>query len=360
MEPLDLIRSLPAYRRLVADVQAGIPLAGLSLPRAVRLPVLVALQQDLNRPVLFITGRTDQALTALDETGFWKRDLLRQNFPEPNPLFYEQAAWGTVTRRDRLQTLTLLARYHMLNAEEPETPPLIIGPVRAIMTRTLPRRDFIKSTRLLKVGQTMTLESLLRAWVEIGYESADVVLAPGQFSRRGGLLDIWPPAEPFPARLDFFGDELDTIRRFDPASQRTVKTLDSLLVTPAREVLPGKAEGLELPFPVVDEFMLPLLHPTPSSLLDYLPKKSLIVVEDLDLLKTIATDVEEQAVKLRQESVTEGTLPAEYPVPYITWSELLDEITTQSWLELGYSTAAEIEPSELADQFHPGQRFGGR
>lgn len=360
MEVLDPIRSLPAYRRLVADIRSGIPLSGLALPRAVRLPVLVALQHDLECPVLFLTGRTDQALTALDEIRFWKKDLSLQYFPEPTPLFYEQATWGTVTRRDRLLALTTLARYHMPTVAKPDRPPLMIGPVRAVMTRTLPRRDFIKSSRLLKLGQKMTPESLLRSWVEIGYEPADVVLAPGQFARRGGLLDIWPPAEPFPVRLDFFGDELDTIRRFDPASQRTVKTLESLLVTPAREVLPGKAEGLQLPFPEVDEFVLPLLHPTPASLLDYLPKNSLIVVEDMDLLRTIATDVEEQAVRLRQESITEGTLPADFPVPYITWSELSDTISAHSWVELGYSTAQESEPAELSDLFHPGLRFAGR
>ena len=105
------------------------------------------------------------------------------------------------------------------------------------MTRTLPRRDFLKASKQIKVGQSLSPNSLLEEWVQIGYQPVDTVLEPGQFSHRGGLLDIWPQSEPAPVRLDFFGDEIDTIRRFDPGSQRTVDKLESVLITPAREYL---------------------------------------------------------------------------------------------------------------------------
>ena len=116
-----------------------------------------------------------------------------------------------------------------------------------------------------------------RAWVDLGYQPADTVLEPGQFSHRGGILDVWTPAEPDPVRLEFFGDEIDTIRSFNPGTQRTTRSLKDLLVTPAREVLPGQgcrecscqmADGEE-----VDEFYLPLVHQPHASLLDYLPQQ---------------------------------------------------------------------------------------
>jgi len=361
MNPLDEIRALPAYQRLLEDIRAGLPLVGLGLLRSVRLPLTVALHQDLDCPILYLTGRTDQALTLLDEVGFWKPDLPRLNFPEPNPLFYEQAAWGTVTRRDRLQSLTLLARYHMLGVPRPDRPPLIVGPLRALMTRTLPRRDFIKASRLLKVNQVIAPDELLRSWVSIGYQASDTVLAPGQFARRGGILDIWPPAETHPVRLDFFGDELDTIRRFDPATQRTIAKLDQLLVTPASEYLPGRAEELGRPAGVLDEFYLPMLYATPASLLDYLPRNALVIVDDVELLQGIATGIEEQAIKLRSESIQQGTLPEDFPVPYLSWSELLDSLNSHTWMELGYGTSAEEEePGPLARVFAPGPRFAGQ
>jgi transcription-repair coupling factor (superfamily II helicase) len=355
---LESIRQLKAYASLVDDLNAGISTPGLALPRAARLAVAEALRQDLKRPVLLITDRADHALTIVDEMGFWAPAAQRFYFPEPNPLFYEQAAWGTATRRDRLGVLTLLASYHIVGAARPENPPLIIAPVRAVMTRTLPRREFLKASRTLKVGQSVPPDGLRRNWVELGYQPADTVLEPGQFSQRGGILDVWPPAEPAPARIEFFGDEIDTIRAFDPGSQRKLRSLEKLLITPAREVLPGKAAGIVPDGIEVDEFHLPLVHTMPASLLDYLPAQALVLVDDLDHLNSLANEIEEQAVKLRRDSVAEGTLAADYPIPYLSWSELQDNLSGRTWLELGRSSAGEDTP--LADAFSPGPRYGGR
>ena len=355
---LERIRALKSYQSLRASIQNGADQPGLGLLRAARLPVLAALHQDLNLPILLITDRTDRALTIVDELSFWLQDHPVHYFPEPNPLFYEQAAWGTVTRRDRLQALTALATYHFLGAPKPDIAPVLVAPVRAVMTRTLPRRDFVKNSKTFKLNQTVLPEDLQRTWVDIGYQAAETVLEPGQFSRRGGILDVWPPSETLPARIEFFGDEIDTLRLFEPASQRTIKKLDRLLVTPSREVLSGYTAKVELPPGDLDEFFLPMIHPSPASILDYLPQQSLILVDDLDLLTDVANEIEEQAVKLRTDSIQEGTLPEEFPIPYLTWSEIQDNLAGHSWVDLGYATGA--EPSTLADVFQPGPRYGGR
>ena len=367
---LDEIRSLKAYQRLLADVSAGIFLPGLALPRAARLPVLAALYSDLNRPVLLLTDRADRALTLLDELSFWTLQAPKLYFPEPNPLFYEQAAWGTLTRRDRMQTLTLLASYHLPGAPKPEQPPVLVATVRALMTRTLPRREFLKATRILKIGQSISPETLQRTWADLGYQPADTVVEPGQFSHRGGILDVWTPSDENPMRLEFFGDEIDTIRVFNPATQRTTQNLNEIVITPAREVLPGKAGGIDLPEIAgfgprengaigVDEFFLPVVHAQHASLLDYLPTQAIVLADDLDMMQTVAGEIEEQAVRLRAESIAEGTLPASFPVPYLSWSELQDSLSSHAWLELGRSTASE-EGSPLAEAFAPGPRYGGR
>ena len=355
---LQEIRSLAVFQDLAAALRERKPLPALGLPRSARLPVITALQEELNIPVVLVTDRTDHVLTLLDEAVFWSPDLTARAFPEPNPLFYEQAAWGSNTRRDRLIALSSLAVYQLPGATRPERAPLIVAPVRALMTRTLPRRDFIKVSRTIKIGARFALDALIKGWVEIGYQRADIVVEPGQFSHRGGIVDIWPPAEPWPVRLDFFGDELDTLRRFDPATQRKLQSLDQVLVTPAREVLQGKAEGLNLPGPEVEEYYLPLVHPAPASLLDYLPTQGLVVADDLELLRSVATEIEEQAVKMRQEGIAEGTVPADFPIPYISWSELADNLSSRDCLELGFSVSE--EPSTLANVFKPGPRYGGR
>jgi transcription-repair coupling factor (superfamily II helicase) len=335
-------------------------LPGQALPRSARLAVLAALREDLNQPILLVTDRADRALMLLDELSFWCGPALRQFFPEPNPLFYEQAAWGALTRRDRLKALTTLATYHLPGLTQPAQPPVLVASIRAFMTRTLPRREFLKATRLIKVNQIVTPDALKRSWVDLGYQPADTVLEPGQFAQRGGILDVWTPSSPDPVRLEFFGDEVDTIRAFAPETQRTTKSLTELLLTPAREVLPGKASAIDLPDGVadVDEFYLPVVHAAHASLLDYLPQQSLVLVDDLDALQTVSTEIEEQAVRLRQESIVEGTLPVNFPVPYLSWSELQDSLNGHLWLELGRSTAS--EPSALTDAFALGPRYGGR
>ncbi len=356
------IRSLPSYRALLDGLKSNRKLRGLALPRAARLPVLAALHADLGQPIVLVA---DRALALFDELAFWAAEAPRFLYSEPAPLFYEQAAWGSTTRHERLQTLTALAAYHLPYAQKPtqQAAPVIVASARALMTRTLPRRDFLKAVQQIKVGGSYRPERLIRAWVRMGYEARDTVLEPGQFSRRGGLLDVWPPAEPNPVRLDFFGDELDTLRRFDPATQRTIEQLESILVTPAREFILPDTQLPNNDSPL-SEFHIPLLHPFASSLLDYLPQKALVLVDDLSLLEATVTEFEAQAVKLRAESVAEGTLAEDFPIPYFTWPELDESLQARSGLELGYSTAAaggDEQPAVgLAACFGHIERFGGR
>jgi transcription-repair coupling factor (superfamily II helicase) len=355
---LDKIRQLSHYQQLQGQLQtdgsANSQLSGLGLPRAARLPLLAALHQDLNRPILLITDRSDHALSLFDEMGFWVQSP-RYHFAEPNPLFYEQAAWGVTTRRERLNTLTALAAYHLPFARKPEVPPIFVTSARSLMTRTMPRRDFLKACRKLAAGQSTQPDALLRSWVETGYQRVNTVLEPGQFSRRGGIMDIWAPAEKLPVRLDFFGDEIETVRRFDPASQRTVETLEWILITPAREyIATGDQREDE-----ISEFHIPLLHEQPASLLDYLPQKALVLVDDLSIVESMVAEVEEQAVKLRQESIAEETLAPDFPLPYVTWPDLLDPLHNRGFLELGHSTM-EDDGESLRDSFTIGERFAGR
>jgi transcription-repair coupling factor (superfamily II helicase) len=362
---LQKIRSLIAYKQLLSTIRVGTPIFGLGLPRAARLPILTALQTDLGQPILLITDRADHAVQLHDELAFWMPNVRCSIFSEPNPLFYESGSWSNSTRRERLQTLVELSVYHLPFLEKPSTPPVIITSARALMTRTLPRRDFLKACKQLKIGQSIAPGLLIKTWLKIGYQPSDTVLEPGQFSRRGGLLDIWPQSELHPVRLEFFGDVLDTLRSFDPASQRTLETLQVIFITPAREfILPSEPLYSEKSTPFengehVTEFHIPMIHNFPASLMDYLPPKSLVLVEDLSILESASSEIEEQAEKFRLESITEGTLSQDFPIPYISWSELADRLQNLMCIELGFSTANN-STNDLASLFLPIERFSGR
>jgi transcription-repair coupling factor (superfamily II helicase) len=139
MELESIINTIAAgSSELFRIVEEGHIIPPLGLRRSARLPWLAALRHSIERPLLLITDRNDHALMLADELALWAPKLPRMFFPEPNPLFYENAPWGLTTRRDRLMVLTTLAGYQIPGTAKP-TPPIIIAPVRALMARTLPR-----------------------------------------------------------------------------------------------------------------------------------------------------------------------------------------------------------------------------
>jgi transcription-repair coupling factor (superfamily II helicase) len=346
-------------------IEEGHSIPPLGVRRSARLPWLVALRQSIERPILLITDRNDHALMLADELGLWSPNVPRLFFPEPNPLFYEDAPWGLSTRRDRLMILTTLADYHIPGKAKP-APPIIIAPARALMARTLPRQDFLKAFRTIKIGDVIQPDELLRSWVVIGYEHSNIVVSPGQFSRRGGILDVWTPASEQPVRIEFFGDEIDTLRLFDPASQRTISTIDRLAISPAREFIspdPDVLQKLKLEFSNLSEFYIPLLHQNSASLLDYIPPKGLILIDDQQAVRDCVLEVEEQAVSLRKDYIKDGELSADFPIPYLTWSEIEDTLAERRAIDLGQALDLENFPTgslNISASFQPGVRFAGQ
>jgi transcription-repair coupling factor (superfamily II helicase) len=357
IELLRILADQPEYRQIVQELEAGNELPALGLPRSVRWYLLSAIFQQKQVPTLIITDRSDRALKVIDELRTWLPGSAISFFPEPTPSFYEQASWGALVRRDRLQSLTYLAGYHIPSVSN-QTPAIVVAPARAVMTRTMPRRDFIKSSQLIRKEMQISPESLQRSWVNIGYESTEIVISMGQFSRRGGLLDIWTPGSLYPTRLDFFGDSIETIRSFDPATQRTTAQVENIFITPARELLPGKALGLDLEAQELDEFYIPLVHPARASIIDYLPEDAFVFLDDEAVLRSLADEIEAQSITTREENIAEGLLDEDFPVPFLSWSEVADTLSLKKKIDLGFS--AEIELTSIGELFQPGPRFGGR
>ncbi len=355
---LETLRKQAAYQQCLDAIKVGRQPPSLGLLRSARLPVLAALCTDLNIPVLLMTDRADRASVMYDELRFWLPDFPRLFFPEPTPMFYEKAAWGSLTRRDRLQTMATLVNYFKPGNQKPDKPCAVIAPLRAVMTRTLPRRDYILASKVLKVGNRFNPEALQREWVHLGYENADVVVDHGQFSKRGGILDIWTPSEAFPARLEFFGDEIDTLRYFDPATQRTVSNIEQVQITPAREFIPNGNLEFAGGEDIIDEFHIPRFHPHPSTLLDYMHPDSLILVDSLSNIQSFGEEVEEQALKNRAEAIREGIIPVDFPIPYVSWSEIIEMTSNRRWMEMVRPYGEEVETLGL--KFSPGMRFAGQ
>ncbi len=237
---LPALRTLPEYPGLLEHIGRS-PVA-LGLPRAARLAVVAALAAELQRPALLIAARSDRALLFNEELPAWLPSNQQSHsaslrglssaisdqpsafnihhFPEPNPLPYEHAPWGPRTIRQRIATLASLvaprpadssfilhtALQARIAVAGPS--PFIITSARALLTRTLPRRDYLAAARTLRIGQSIRLDKLLESWIGAGYTSDTIVSEPGQFSRRGGIVDVWPPADTYPTRIELFGDDV--------------------------------------------------------------------------------------------------------------------------------------------------------
>lgn len=391
---LDIFNELPAWQKLSEALDSRQPLPALLLPRSPRAPVLARLFVERQVPVVLVTGRMDAATAWQQALETWLPDttnLLR--LPEPTPLPYDRGPWSERTRIGRLQVFTrFMAGQHPLIPAVAQ-PPLIITSARALLQKTMPKRRFIAATRVLRLGSAIDLEKITQTWADVGYENVSVVEAAGQFSRRGGILDIYPVSAPYPVRIELFGDEIDTMRYFNPATQRSL-TVDggsqvaSIIIPPAREALPGVARDYALTIPDAEtpqegslpswrddiaglrtgnvfptlEYYMPLLYPQPASLLDYLPENALVVVDDWPALETAVSDFLAHADQMREE---QPTLPPGYPSPVFDWLAMAADLQWWQPLILGEQEVDEVADGErplphLAESFETGPRYGGQ
>ena len=128
---------------------------------------------------------------------------------------------------------TLLERLRVMRYALREKDTVIVAPVQAVIKKMLPHEVFAGSSIELKLGPQMDPSEIAKRLVDIGYERVPMVYAKGQFSLRGDILDIFTPYDNLPVRAEFFDTEVESLRHFDPDTQRSVKKLDSVDIMPA-------------------------------------------------------------------------------------------------------------------------------
>lgn len=173
-------------------------------------------------------ARDDARMAALAESlGFFAPDLDVVQFPAWDCLPYDRVSPNPTLVGQRVAAMARLAA---------SRPAILLTTVNAIMQRTLSKDVVAAASFPIKVGGKLELDELLGFLARAGYVRISTVTEPGDFAVRGGIVDLFPPGEETPLRLDLFGATLETIRRFDALSQRTVGTLESVVLRPAGEV----------------------------------------------------------------------------------------------------------------------------
>ncbi|MFH1169750.1 MAG: CarD family transcriptional regulator, partial [Chloroflexota bacterium] len=366
---LDLAGEMPAYRRLVdKSTQHGGDISAAVL-EAARPYLVAAMHRSLPVPTLLITARPENARRLYEQLAAWGCPGVML-FPEPDALPYERITSDAAAEWERVKVLAALSGCGPAGAAV-----LAVASAPAVMARVPLPGDFAAACHSIRAGMEIEPLKLLARWEAMGYRVEGMVEVPGTVSHRGGIIDIYPPASEFPARLEFFGNTVESIRLFDPASQRSVREESSITVSPATEMLSlmmkGRSEletelaGLDLSGcdaeagqqfrqeiamlldgqrPRHMPFYAPLFNR--GSLPAYLPDDGLLVLDEPEAIEQAVAALDEEAGQLRQAEMERGELPGNFPRPYFTWEELAPMLAERRRLSLAAWGAGE-EPLRL-------------
>ena len=262
------------------------------------------------------------------EGGGRKETAQRQ--PAAPPLFYP--AWETLPHEDklphadiisdRLQTLVALAQpAEVSNFKSP----IVVTSVMALLQKTFPPGEIQDRTRTLARGDTIAPLDLVDFLEAQGYEPEAQVSQKGEIAQRGGIVDIFPPTSPWPVRLEFFGDELESLRNFDPFTQISQEEIPSITLPPAGElgILKQRQKAVG-----TGQNEKPL-----ATLLDYLPEETIFVLCEPESLAVQAEAYEKQ-------------VPRDDPF-FIAWPEFLKELHRRKFTAVELVDAAEEPESRL-------------
>ncbi|HEX4261929.1 MAG TPA: transcription-repair coupling factor [Acetobacteraceae bacterium] len=171
-------------------------------------------------------ARDDARMARLTEAlGFFAPGIEVLRFPAWDCLPYDRVSPNTAIVSERVATLARLM-------EPAAAPRIVLTTVNALVQRVPPRHVLRGESRTLRPGETIEPEALARFLEAGGYARAGTVMEPGEFAVRGGIIDIFPAGEPDPVRLDLFGDTIESIRRFDAATQRSNRRVETLTLRP--------------------------------------------------------------------------------------------------------------------------------
>ena len=230
---IEIMTRQPEFAELTAQIEAGrCPVAVSGLSGVHRAHIAAALRQATGRPILLLCAdendgkRLQGDLAAF--TGEEVRLLAGREF-----VFHD----ATASRQWEHRRLSLL------HAMAHGRAPLVVATAEALLQRTIPPETLDRAALTLTPEGTYDLDALTGRLTAAGYSRCEQVEGPGQFSLRGGILDVFSPEAEAPVRTEFWGDEIDSMGIFDPDTQRRTRNVTSAVFLPAAETLPGLAPG---------------------------------------------------------------------------------------------------------------------
>ena len=277
-----------------------------------------------SRTVLMLTADGEPFEEARDDLEYFAGAGRTLAFPEPDHLAYDAMSPHPAITAQRLDTLARLIADRDAGTGAGN---VVLATVLGLVQRVPKPEKLAIAIMRIAVGDECDPQRLVTRLVFLGYERLPEVEAVGHFARRGGILDVWPASSPDPLRLEFDGDRIASLRRFDPSTQRSLEQLGTATLLPRYEVVVTEgdaeavvarlreAEGAEEPARAAGEPVGPLFHegmerfashydPDLGALLDYLPADALVVLDDPAALLARARDLDQRIAQGYEEART--------------------------------------------------------
>ena len=229
---LTLLIQRPEFRRLMDQLRKAEGLPALTgITEAARPYVTAALAEELKQPMLVVVADEVQANQMVEILkGFVPQPNDVLYLPDRDALAYERLISDHLTTQQRMQALIALA--------QGDRKLIVVASARALTQPVIPPQELSGTLYELKPGQEVDLTLMLEHLYNLGYEPVAEVEESGQFSHRGGIIDLFPSTLPRPVRIEFFGDEIESLRTFDQETQRSLNPIAACIIGPAREALP--------------------------------------------------------------------------------------------------------------------------
>ncbi|HTR97027.1 MAG TPA: transcription-repair coupling factor [Candidatus Acidoferrales bacterium] len=309
------------------------------------------LQRELGVTVLYLVGHGEAFEGARDDVEYFRGRGATLAFPEPDTLPYDPTSPHPAITADRLGALARLASGEA---------GVVVATVRGVLQRVPRPQRLARALMSLRTGADVDPRALIERLVFMGYERLPEVEAVGSFARRGGILDVWPVGESDPLRVEFDGDTIASIRRFDSGTQRSLEKLADARVLPRFEIVvePGDAEaitqrlreagdeaatGANLFHEGMERFA-GYYDAQLGTFADYLPADALVIVDDPDALAARADDLEALTARTFEEARAHYPLlspPGQLFEPASAWHELIAARAGADWMApiVGAATA---------------------
>jgi transcription-repair coupling factor (superfamily II helicase) len=370
---LALLAQRPEYRRLIEQLRKaeGVP-ALTGITEAARPYVVATLAQTLKQPLLIVVPDEVQAGQMVETLKVFlsnPSDIFC--LPDRDALPYERLMGDAQTTQQRMQALVAMV--------ERERTTIVVCSARALTQFVIPPQELSASLYTLEPGQEVDLTLMLEHLYNLGYEPVAEVEEPGQFSHRGGIVDLFPPTLPRPVRVEFFGDEIESLRTFDQETQRSLNPIHKCIVGPAREALPIRGPEAAKELAGLDSkilhrdaeerwkhdleelsqrhsfddiaFYLPYLHDQ-ATVLDYLPRQGLLILDNPANIQHIIAELETQAQEMKEHLERERANPAHLRDAYMTWAQL--ELQLQQRRQLRFADILSTAEGDFDVRQHGG------